>query len=276
MKKYYKIVDIVFEISMDDAYAYDYEGDLEAFKIEETNCDYKVHFNVCENLSDCHGDLIYSGDGLMIYQTENSEVRYNSSNLRIEKKNNCFDVEVKKESIIDHITCKNVLNALMMEHLLVEMGGFILHASFIEVNGKAILFTAPSGTGKSTQASLWKKYRNAIIHNGDRVAIKDGFAYGIPYSGSSKICHNISLPIACIVYLSQAPKTSISPLLKGNAFSRIWEGISLNIWNKQDVSHCADSLIQLLSIIPFYHLSCTPDQSAILALESELRKNDTK
>ena len=42
-----------------------------------------------------------------------------------------------------------------LEHLLATQRAVILHSAYIDYKGKAILFSAPSGTGKSTQAELW-------------------------------------------------------------------------------------------------------------------------
>ncbi len=69
----------------------------------------------------------------------------------------------------------------------------------------AVLFTAPSGTGKSTQAELWRKHRGASIINGDctLIAEDDGVftAFGFPFSGTSGIFENRKAPIAAVVYL---------------------------------------------------------------------------
>ena len=55
-------------------------------------------------------------------------------------------------------TLDQVLSGMMMESLLLARGHAVLHASAIRVGGQAILFTAPSGTGKSTQAELWSRH----------------------------------------------------------------------------------------------------------------------
>lgn len=70
----------------------------------------------------------------------------------------------------------SVLKALDLNHILLERNAVVLHASYIEHEGDAVLFCAPSGTGKSTQAELWKKYRSARIINGDRCLIRKGEA----------------------------------------------------------------------------------------------------
>ena len=75
------------------------------------------------------------------------------------------------------------------EQLLLEHRAFQLHASVIDWQGQGILFSAPSGTGKSTQADLWQTHAGATILNGDRAVIRwldsQYRVYGSPYAGSS-------------------------------------------------------------------------------------------
>ena len=65
--------------------------------------------------------------------------------------------------------------------------GIVIHAAAIECEGKGIVFSAPSGTGKSTQANLWKVHKKAKILNGDRPVIRvpeeRSYVYGTPWSG---------------------------------------------------------------------------------------------
>ena len=103
-----------------------------------------------------------------------------------------------------------LLNMLGLESLFLKQEVLILHASFIRWHDQGILFSAPSGTGKSTQASLWETHMGAEILNGDRAGIRyaDGswMAYGLPYAGSSRIFRNSSAPIRAIVVLRQSPE----------------------------------------------------------------------
>ena len=48
----------------------------------------------------------------------------------------------------------------------------LMHASAVSWNGQGLVFTAPSGTGKTTQAELWARYKGAKILNGDKVFLK--------------------------------------------------------------------------------------------------------
>ena len=161
---------------------------------------------------------------------------------------------------------------------MLEAGGCILHASYIAWKDKAILFTAPSGTGKSTQAALWQTLQGAEVINGDRAVIRMDagvpVACGLPYAGSSGICKNRTLPLAAIVYLSQAPETELHTLTGYRAFRRIWEGFSLNVWNRQDLLTGTEIVDEIIRKVPVFHLACTPDESAVTILEQELGKRD--
>lgn len=186
------------------------------------------------------------------------------------------EIRVKREAIPDRISPKTLLYGLEAEYLIVQNRGFLFHCSYIEHEGGAILFTAPSGTGKSTQAELWRQYRNAKVINGDRAAVclgADGFeAWGVPFSGSSGISHYSRLPLRAIVYLSQAPQTDIRVLTGVQAFRKLWEGCSLHTWDREDVSLCSDTVMKAALQIPVFHLACTPDESAVLALEQALKQ----
>ena len=49
-------------------------------------------------------------------------------------------------------------------------GAFLMHAAVVEVDGIAYVFTAPSGTGKSTHVQLWLDHfgPRARVLNGDK------------------------------------------------------------------------------------------------------------
>lgn len=169
------------------------------------------------------------------------------------------------------ITGKQLLSGLELPHLLTIHNGFLLHASFIEHDGRAILFTAPSETGKTTQAQLWCDHMGAELVNGDRAAVRiiDGTVYacGTPYSGSSPVRRNVRLPLAAIVYLSQAPENTIQRLRGVRAFRRVWEGCTLCTWDRGDVELATRIVAEVISRVGVYHLACTPDVRAVELLK---------
>ena len=61
---------------------------------------------------------------------------------------------------------------IALECLLIHRGYVSLHAACVELNGKAIAFSGPSGTGKSTRAAAWQSAFDAELISGDRPLIR--------------------------------------------------------------------------------------------------------
>lgn len=171
-----------------------------------------------------------------------------------------------------------LLNMLGLENLLLRHNTLILHASFIRWQGKGILFSAPSGTGKSTQASLWERYMEAEVINGDRAGVRygdDGWrAYGLPYAGSSHIFRNHSAPIQAIVVLRQDAENRIRPLAFMEALRALLPEFSAHRWNPAFMNKVLDIVAKLLQEVPVYCLECRPDQHAVQLLHDTLFKED--
>lgn len=160
----------------------------------------------------------------------------------------------------------HLLHLIAGEHLLLQHEAFLLHSSFVEINGQAVLFSGPSCIGKSTQAALWEKYLSANILNGDRCVIRkfpDGFyGCGSPWAGTSKIYHKEMAPIKGIFLLKQSSENSIRRL-GVEAFSRLYNQSIVNSWDTAFVEKLTSLISELMSEIPIYELSCRPDEEAV-------------
>ena len=167
-----------------------------------------------------------------------------------------------------------VFSLINFDDIAAMMNASVFHASFIEYEGSAILFTAPCGTGKSTQAALWEKYQGAEIINGDKVLIyKDNekfYAAGLPFSGSSDICKNKILPVKAIVRLSQAKANTIDRLTGINAYKAVFEGCYHSKWSADFNKITSDVAVSFAGNVPVYHLACLPDKDATEVLKNEL------
>ena len=99
---------------------------------------------------------------------------------------------------------------------LLSKGFLHLHSSFVLYQDKALLFTGPSGIGKTTQAELWRDYQGALIVNGDAALLRrmeDGWwAFGTPVHGSSPYCENEQAPIVALVMLKQGKENKLAKL----------------------------------------------------------------
>lgn len=262
-----------------DRWMYREEKQLGPFRVEAVSDPYRFHYSIVPVLTAPRSECVRRGPGQTIFREGEWEIRYfgdtwQTAYARASIRNRECWVEMTESECGGGISSRTAQEILRLPHMVTQAGGLIFHCSFIEHNGRAILFTAPSGTGKSTQAELWRKLRGARIVNGDRAIIRrvDGkiMAEGVPFSGSSTDCENASLPLAAIVYLTQAPRTEISRMRGYRAFSRIWEGININTWEPGDVEKASGLVQDLASGVPVYYLPCTPDESAVTALEQVL------
>lgn len=165
-------------------------------------------------------------------------------------------------------------SAMALHQLLAPFGALIIHASYVRVGSRAVLFTAPCGMGKSTQARLWAEHRGAAVINGDKAGLRlvDGIlhAYGMPICGTSGICENVTLPVAAIVQLSQAKTSAVRRLAPSAAV----QAVSANIYAEQCIpwQNALETVLQIAASTPVLHLSCTPDETAVSALERALRE----
>ena len=150
----------------------------------------------------------------------------------------------------------------------------MLHAAFIRWQEKGILFTAPSGTGKSTQADLWEKYEGAEILNGDRAGLRciEGCwtAFGLPLAGSSYIYRNESAPADTIVVLRQSPENRIRRLGPAEAFRYLYPEVTVHQWHRPWVEKASSMLLDLISHVPVWLLECRPDQGAVRLLKETI------
>lgn len=283
-KRYYQFADVKISITMPEELFFEEEFRLAPFRTDHQEADWVLSFEKVTELLPPEGNLVDSDPARQIYAGTGCCIRYMSvydgnwknASARVECRDKQVSVQLNAKFFPERVNAKYVLLCLGAEHLVARNHGFIFHCSYIDHNGKAILFTAPSETGKSTQAELWSRYRGAEIINGDRAAVRlaDGIllAEGIPFAGSSQYCKNRSLPIEAIVYLSQAPETTIRILRGYEAFAKIWEGVSVDTWDKEDLENVSKVVQLAAQTIPVYHLPCTPDESAVIAVEEALRK----
>ena len=281
-ERFYRFAGLELTVRMDEERLYENERGLEPFAVEAVSNPHWFEFSVVDELDSPVGECITEQPDLFVYQEGERQIRYinlierrwQAAGIRVEYYGREHCVQLKRGRYPGVVGAKTVLNTIAAEHLVAREHGFIFHSSYIDWQGRGILFTAPSGTGKSTQAELWHRLRGAEIINGDRSAVRivDGqvLAEGVPFSGSSQICVNRSLPLAAVVYLSQAPTTSIRQLQGYEAFFRIWEGCSVNTWDAEDMRLVSETVQRVSAAVPVYHLACTPDESAVIALERQL------
>ena len=165
---------------------------------------------------------------------------------------------------------------LSIEELMIRFQRVCLHAACVQTPLGGLLFSGPSGIGKSTQADLWCRYRDSRQINGDRPILGrsgDGWlAWGSPYAGSSRVHVNESCPVRAILMLRQEKQCSLRRLGLAEAFRCIWSGLAVHSWDRSFVETASSLALELAAAVPVYEFGCTPDEAAVNFLERELGK----
>ncbi|MCR4842911.1 MAG: hypothetical protein K5840_06595 [Eubacterium sp.] len=163
-----------------------------------------------------------------------------------------------------------------LEELLLLNDALILHSAGIVVRGGAIAFSAPSGTGKTTQANLWHRYRDGVEDlNGDKNLLQrlpDGTwrMCGFPIYGSSELCEQTAVPIRAIVIVRRGQSDVAVTLDTVEKIRLIYGEINLFTGSREYVERALDLVIDFVDKTDVVGLSCTMEETAVAALEEYL------
>lgn len=211
-------------------------------------------------------------DGVLCccYKAHDNEHEYYACRI-VENKNIEIIIDEKYREMIRPDV---VFSLIGIEELVAESNGCVLHSSFIEKNGGAILFTGPCSIGKSTQANLWKDYADAVVINGDKTMIfeKDGvfYASGLPFSGSSKDCINKTFPVKAVISLQQSDCNIAKRLVSPESFYNMYKNCYPVPYSRDDTGKLIDFVQKLSEKVPVYEYACLADESAVRYLERVL------
>lgn len=150
---------------------------------------------------------------------------------------------------------------------LISRNTLMLHGSTVAVDGKAYLFTAPCGTGKSTHTRLWRELfgDRAIMVNDDKPFLQITsdcvLAYGSPWSGKHGLATNVCVPLKGICLIHRG---------KENLIHRVQTDVLADMLRKQvhipddeSLKQSTLSLVDLLAqMVPLWEMNCNKELSA--------------
>lgn len=162
-----------------------------------------------------------------------------------------------------------------LEKLLLDNQALVLHSASIVVDGHAIAFTAPSGTGKTTQTDLWRKYVNGVQDlNGDRTLLqkteKGWYACGFPIYGSMLRCEQGAHPIKAIVVIRQGKTDQIRELSPVEKVALLYSQVTVPAIESTAVNRTMDLLEDFIQHTTIVQLNCTMERSAVDVLREYL------
>lgn len=160
---------------------------------------------------------------------------------------------------------------------LPQFNRLVFHGAAIEYGGKAYIFTAPSGTGKTTHICLWKKYLgdSVKIINGDKPIIKADTSctvYGTPWCGKEGYQQNSSAQIGAICVLKQSKTNSIKRIDNSQALGHLMHQVYMP--QSPDALSLTLALIgKLIENVPIYLLECDISETAFKTSYQTLTEN---
>ena len=223
-----------------------------------------ININFCNHSSTTYGIENYrlgsTGNKCFKYGNEIMFVDDNWENVDILEPSNYTSIEV----FIQQVFYTHALYRKMVR----------MHSSIVDIRKQGILFLGPSGIGKTTQAELWNKYRDARIINGDIVFVQETeecfLGWGTPWHGSSPYCENTSVPVHAMIVLKQAPENSIRELTGFEKVSAVSGSVFYPQWLENGMELCLETLDHFLQAVTVYELSCRPDEDAVALTEKTI------
>jgi hypothetical protein len=149
-----------------------------------------------------------------------------------------------------------------------RFNGLYLHASAVEVDGKAYIFSGPCGMGKSTHTKLWQQLMGAAVcrFNDDKPTLRRledrWYAFGTPWCGKDGINVNKKVPLAGICFLQQGSENRIRRLESWEAVPKLLSRTIHRFNNPAKLDQMLKILEKLVQEIPVYELVNRPEPEA--------------
>lgn len=144
---------------------------------------------------------------------------------------------------------------------------FLIHGASISYEDKAYLFTAPSGTGKSTHIRLWKKFLGdkVKIVNGDKPFVSmetDPLIYGSPWAGKERWNRNCSEPLKAICFIERGTSNAIKQMQPEECLTMLFKQVYIPE-NEIAAAQTLELIDLLLRAVPIYLLTCDISEEAV-------------
>ena len=196
------------------------EKDTEFFKIElatrkiEVDCLHRYVFNQC-------------GAYLVRFAMPDFCVGASEADIAFERQTKAAEALSSPESVSDDASDEYLESLAVCRQIAVQMldySTFLMHGAVIALDDQtSFMFTAKSGTGKTTHIRKWlENAPGAFVVNGDKPLIKiageEAIAYGTPWCGKEHLNTNIGVPLRAIVLMERSEDNEIEEISFSQAF----------------------------------------------------------
>lgn len=195
--------------------------------------------------------------------------------MKVELSKEILQLKNEQHDYLSPSECEYIFLGACLATKVLQYSGFVLHSSAIAYEGNAYLFSADSGTGKSTHTGFWQEVfgkENVTYINDDKPVIReiDGVfhASGSPFSGKSDLSTNIVVPLKAVCFIHRSEQNEIKKLSPAEAMNLLFEQI-LRPRRPEYINMLLEILDRFFTKVPVYSLGVTysPD-SAKFAYEA--------
>ena len=209
-----------------------------------------------------------------LYKTDKEPMfTVKASEEDIDKEGKNFEGRFSKGYFESLVIYRNIANELY------KYDAFVFHGAVLNYDGKAYVFTAKSGVGKTTHTRLWLSQFGDKVHylNGDKPIIRffDGIPYaaGTPWQGKENYGANERAPIEAIAFLSRAENNSAQ---KADADEAVVRLVTQMFVPKEPVAamHTLMLADKFLKSVRLVDLRCNMDPDAALISHAAMTGTD--
>jgi hypothetical protein len=162
---------------------------------------------------------------------------------------------------------------------ILRFNGFQFHASAVQLDGKAYLFSAPPGTGKSTHTEKWCRLFGAQIINDDKPVLRwvdnRWMVYGTPWSGKHDLSKPVGVPFGGLAVLQRGNENTIRMLSSAEAVPAIISQC-LRFAHKGCMVRQLELIDKLLKEMPVWLLTCRNDDEAAIVSCGAMKNHGSK
>ena len=266
VKQCYQIGSVSITIESD--HSLDCSGLFRHFSVAETaSADLLFQVRYVDKLPSCDGASAYEtclllnrGDRIQRFYLD---MRTHTPFAMTQQSGCCTQILILSSYLPWGTSVDQLFPLLALNHTLLAKDHLLMHGAFLTYLGNGLLFTGPSGIGKTTQSRLWQSRFGATAVNEDRTVLDlSGEPFricGAPVAGSSPFCSNESAALKAIIMLAQGPENRIEQLPISKALRYLMGSVYLPASFESDQTACIDLLLRLCSTVPVYRLECRPD-----------------
>lgn len=220
-------------------------------------------------------DYLTEEKAVLSIEPDNNDLRYIEKLFQDQCKANGTPIQKYSAEFLENNAIHWKLAEALTEHHIL-----LLHGSALVMDGEAYIFTAKSGTGKSTHTRLWREQFDdrVFILNDDKPMLKvteSGVTvYGTPWDGKHHLSRNTSAPLKAIISLTRNQTNHIEVFPKLEAFSVIFRQ-AYRSDDPQKLQKILQMENQVINTVGLYKLGCNMEPDAAVTAYEGINKGES-